>query len=413
MLTGNLVLVKTMKGRIIPKYLNPEAIQWLELAEGLLVAFREGVGLTRGEIAAEVDALIGEGAATLAPRGLAKLLEDRGEFEVVSDVPPDRLRERVFTVAAEQRLASKSRGTGRREPFRRDEVLESVAAEFGIEPARVSESLFADLKDEARMLKFQDLSPRALLDRYNEGLAQSVLLRSVLVTVEVRKETPSRYRQLFRWLKFHRLLARVERLPGGGYSLQIDGPMSLFSSTTKYGLQMALFLPAILQCEDFRLDAELRWGPRREPRWFHLETGDGLRSHRPDTGQYTPPEVAAFLERFRQVAPDWEVRDDPEIVPIGPEGVWVPDYRLVHRETGLDVYLEILGFWKGAAVERLLRALPEHGPERYLLMVSEKLKVDEGQTDPDSDSTAVLRFKEIPNASDLAVRLAKFPGAPR
>src|SRR5690606_29410133 len=100
---------------------------------------------------------------------------------------------------------------------------------------------------------------------------QAVLLRSVLVRAEVRGEKPARYRQLFRWLKFHRLLYRVEGTMAEGYAFQIDGPLSLFSATNKYGLQMALFLPALLLCRDYRLDAELRWGPRREPRTFHLE----------------------------------------------------------------------------------------------------------------------------------------------
>ena len=56
-----------------------------------------------------------------------------------------------------------------------------------------------------------------------------------------------------------------------GYVFHIDGPLSLFSATNKYGLQMALFLPTLLLCRDFRLDAELRWGPKREPRVFHLD----------------------------------------------------------------------------------------------------------------------------------------------
>ena len=43
-----------------------------------------------------------------------------------------------------------------------------------------------------------------------------------------------------------------------GYLFHIDGPLSLFSATTKYGLQVALFLPALLHCQDFRLEAEVR-----------------------------------------------------------------------------------------------------------------------------------------------------------
>ena len=336
MLTGNLVLVKTAKQRVIPRYLNRESIQWLEMAESLLMIYREGTGRTRGDIESEVDDLIGEGVATLVPRGLAKVLDDRAEFEVVAQLPPDKVREQIFSSAAAYRR--QLRAAGHRAPFRRDLVMDQVASDLGVDAETISASMFADLKDENRMLRFDNLGAQALIDRYNVALAQAVLLRSVLLTTEVRGEGPARYRQLFRWLKFHRLLYRVEGSMRSGYQIQIDGPMSLFSSTTKYGLQMALFLPALLLCQDFRLDAELRWGPKREPRWFHLESGDGLISHYRDSGQYVPAEISAFLERFRQVAPDWDVSEFSDVVDLGREAVWVPDYRFVHRPTGTDVY---------------------------------------------------------------------------
>ena len=47
-------------------------------------------------------------------RGLAKVLEDRAEFEVVADIPPDEVREKVFTAAAEyrRRLIAEARLAG-------------------------------------------------------------------------------------------------------------------------------------------------------------------------------------------------------------------------------------------------------------------------------------------------------------
>jgi uncharacterized protein len=406
MLTGNLVRVKTTsKGRIAPIYLKRDDPYWLEVAESLLMIFREGVGMTRGEIEAEVDELVGEGLATLAHRGLAKVLEDRAEFEVVADVPPEVIRDKVFTAAAEHRRSLRS-ADGHRHPFQRDEVLGAVAGELSLAPEKVAASLFADLKDENRMIRFEDLDARRLIDRYNVALAQAVLLRSVLVTAEVRREKPARYRQLFRQLKFHRLLYRVEGSMAEGYSIQIDGPLSLFSATNKYGLQMALFLPTLLHCADFRLTAELRWGPRRDPRMFHLESKDGLVSHQADTGTYVPAEMTAFLDRFRQVAPAWEVSEATDVIELGREGVWVPDYRFVHRASGTDVFVEVVGFWKRSSLDRLLRLLPKHGPPRYVLAISERLKVDEGALG--ELSGPVLRFKEIPNAPELAALLGTF-----
>src|SRR5436305_2012021 len=143
MLTGGLVRVRTSKERVIPLYLNRASPQWLEAAESLLLIFREGVGMTRGEIEEEIDDLFGGGGkATLVHRGLAKVLEDRSEFEVVADVPPDLIRDKVFTAAAVHRQRLKTErptqepkpGLSPRPSFRRDEVLAAVAGELNITP---------------------------------------------------------------------------------------------------------------------------------------------------------------------------------------------------------------------------------------------------------------------------------------
>ncbi len=411
MLTGDLIRVKYSKQRVIPLYIDRDASHWLEAAESLLLLYREGIGMTRGEIESEVDALFGGGGkATQVHRGLAKVLEDRAEFEVVADVPPDEVREKVFTAAAgyRKKLLADAPSPAHRPRFERDEVLGQVGRDLGVAPEAILGALFADLRDENRLLKFEDLSAQRLIDRYNVALAQSVLLRSVLVRAEVRNQKPARYRQVFRRLKFHRLLYRVEGSMRDGYVFHIDGPLSLFSATTKYGLQVAWFLPALLHCQEFRLDAELRWGPRREPRSFHLESSDGLVSHQVDAGTYSPAELAAFVDRFRQVAPDWDLTESTEVIELGRDGVWVPDYRLVHIPTGTDVLLEVVGFWKKASLERLLRLLPMHGPPRYVLAISDRLKVDEEKLQ--EIPGPILRFKEIPNASELSTLLKTFVG---
>ncbi len=394
------------KSRVVPLYIHRDHQDWLEVAESLLLLFREGVGRTRGEIESEFEELVGEDPKTLIHRGLAKVLEDRAEFEVVADIPPEQLREAVFTAAARERTAN--RAAGHHAKFRRDDVLKSVSDTLHLSSEQITTALFADLKDENRLLKFEDMTAQRLIDRYNVALAQAVMLRSVLVTVEVRHEKPSRYRQLFRRLKFHRLLYRVEGSMKEGYTLHLDGPLSLFSATNKYGLQMALFLPALLHCVDFRLNAELRWGPKREPRSFQLENTDGLVTHSADEGTFVPVEMTAFLDRFRQVAPAWEVSEATEVIEMGHEGIWVPDYRFVHKASGIDVFVEVVGFWKRTSLDRLLKLLPKHGPERYVLAISEQLKVDEGALE--DLSGPVLRFKTIPNAPELASLLDGFLG---
>src|SRR5262249_30892348 len=155
---------------------------------------REGIGTTRGQIESEVDELFGAGGrATQVYRGLAKVLEDRAEFEVVSDIPPEEVREKVFSAAADYRLQMRAArpGAGHRSAFQRDEIIKAVADELSLTPDAVMNALFADLRDENRLLRFEDLTAQRLIDRYNVALAQAVLLRSVYLRAEVKHERPA------------------------------------------------------------------------------------------------------------------------------------------------------------------------------------------------------------------------------
>ncbi len=120
MLTGKLVRVRHAKNKLVPLYVEPADEALLALAEQLLLAYRGAPGRTRGEIADDLTDLIPEGPRGLLPAGLAKLLEDRCEFEVAADHPPDELREAVFKSAAQRRAEAAKTGT----PFDRDAVLE-------------------------------------------------------------------------------------------------------------------------------------------------------------------------------------------------------------------------------------------------------------------------------------------------
>ncbi len=396
MLTGKMVRVRYARDRIIPHYINTAEPSWLETAERMLEMFRGREGRTRGELDDEQREAFGDDPGQLVHQGLAKLLEDRCEFEVESASPPEQLRAAVFPTAALRRRETVLGA------FDRGEVLANAAAELGLTPDAVDQGLFADLKSEQRLTRFKDMTAERLLQRYNVALAQAVLLRSTKVRVVVRNEPPRRYRQLLRLVKFHRLVCDLERVGPDSFRLYLDGPMSLFSATNKYGLQLALFLPAVLLCRDFELEADLRWGPQRKPKKFLVASSDGLVSHLPDQGMYTPPELTMFAELFRKRVKDWELADETEIRPLG-DGFWTPDFRLIHKGSGLVVYLEVLGFWRRSSAEKHLERLRRHVREPFLLAVSDALHIDEAELE--GLPAGIHRFRNMPLPDEIA-RLA-------
>lgn len=394
MLTGKLVRVRYARDRIVPSYLDTSDEEWQETAERLLTLFRGQTGRTRGELQEEVRETFGDDHRQLVHQGLAKLLEDRCTFEVEADAPPDKVRETVFLAAAQARASPAA--------FDRAAILLAAAAELALTPETVEQSLFADLKSEQRLIRFKDISAPRLLDRYNVALAQAVLLRSTRVHVLLRHESPARYRQLFRLIKFHRLVCEVERTGPDCYALRLDGPLSLFAATQKYGLQLALFLPTLLLCRDYEVEADLLWGPQRKPKKFTLTPRDQLVSHVRETGTYVPPELGMFVELFRKKAADWTIDEETEVLPLG-TGFWVPDFRLVHKPSGTGVLLEVLGFWRRASAERHLERLRAHADQPFLLAVSDQLRVDEAELE--GLPAGIHRFRQMP-LPDEVIRLA-------
>ena len=398
MLTGKQVRVRAAKNKLIPMYLDDSA-HWQRVAEQLLVVYRAAVGRTRGEIEEELANFGGDGPQNLVLQGLAKLLEDRCEYEVAADHPPEQIRDAVFKAAAVQRSASKPG-----DPFDRAAVMESVGQELGLTPEQLHVGLFADLKDEQKVLAFEDITPERLVDRYNVALAQALLLRSTGMEVRVSSETPARYRQLFRALKFHRLIGTIRSTDGKGYFIEIDGPLSLFSSTQKYGMQLANFLPSLLHAKHFELTAKVRWGATKATKTFQLSSADGLKSHRPDFGVHKPRELALFEENFRANVPQWVIRSDPAPMPL--EGVtWVADFSITHTPTGKEVYLEVIGFWRRVDVEATYKRLKRALPGQFILIVSEAYRADEAEEFATGDG--VYRFKRTPIASDVAALAEK------
>jgi len=402
LLTGKLVRVRMVKNRLKPGYLDPDSDAWRDVASQLLAIYRQAPGRTRAEIETELADLLGDGPQQLIYHGLAKLLEDRCEYEVASSLNPEQVREVAFRRSAEAHRLKASL----QQPFDRNAVLREAANELGISPEQVEQSLFADLRDEQRILRFDDCTPEQLIHRYNVALAQAVLLRSVRLEIRVWNLSTARFRQLIRQVKFRQLIVTVKPVNerAGGYLLTIDGPLSLFSSTQKYGLQLALFLPALLYCPAYELTAEVLWGSSRRVATFTLSATDGLRSHIPDFGVYTPPLLDTVLANFRANVADWVIDAEPNPQPLA-GSLWLPDLTLTHTPTGITVFVELLGYWRSIPLEQHYRRLSAEYPGRFLLLVSEQFRTDDSGDGLLGDG--IYRFKRTPIAQEIAKLAAK------
>ncbi len=411
MLTSDLIQARLLKGEVRPRYIKAADEDQLALAGQLIEIYRRHQGRSRLEIDGELKALLGSGTAFQLHRALAKLLRDRCVFDTDSPVEPVELRRALFEAAAGAYGRSAVRavkasdagaaagGAAPAPRFDRAALIQRLAADFGLSPDQLEAGLYADLKAEQTLVRFEECEAGWLLRRYNVALAQGVLLRATGMTLDIRGQSGRRYRELFRKIKFFQLLTRVSGSAKAGYSIQLDGPLSLFQASQKYGLQMASFLPTLLHFDGWKLAAQVRWGPKRIERTFRLEAGQLEPFGRHLVGQWQPEEIRAFPHRFTQLGSDWEISEEAELIDLDGHGVLVPDFVFRHPASGRVAHMEVLGFWRKSAVDSRLRLLRRHGPPNFILALSKRLA---GGREPlDELPAEVYLFRSLPIARQV------------
>jgi predicted nuclease of restriction endonuclease-like RecB superfamily len=393
-LTAELVNARRRGAELLVTKLNDETkTTAIELATTLIDLFRQSVGRARDEVDA---ALL---AVEVAPReqrtkdGLAKLLDDRATWTLAHELEPEVVRRALFLRAAETRRLLPP-GAG----FDRDAVLAETGIEFGVDGASVDRALYADLRGASVLMAVEPISPQALVEMYERSQAQAVLLRAVRIKVGVRCASPSAARALFRRLKFLGLLYTIT--PAAiGYEIVIDGPLSLFESVTKYGQKMALVLPVLETCEEWTLEADVRWGKGRTPLTFRARGGtDSPVLEEPSM----PDEIAALLRAFAALGSGWKVAASQVVLDLPGVGLSVPD--LVFTRGKSKVYFEVLGFWSREAVFRRVDLVEKGLSERVLFAVSSRLRVSEEVLGDDA-SGALYVYKGAMSARGVAEKL--------
>jgi hypothetical protein len=406
LLTADLVHARRRKGELKLVQLSKDRRERaFEIASQLYDLARSSVGRTREELLDAWDAVrVGPREKKLAD-GLRKLIDDRLEFEVSVHVDPVTLRREVFELATARRKALREE-----DRFEREAVLSEVAARHELSREEVETGLYADLKSAHVLREVQSPPPSALVEGYDLEQARAVMLRAVRVTAWIRGAAPGAVRTLFRKLKFQRLLHTITREADGAFRIDIDGPFSLFESVTKYGLQLAIALPAITACGAWEIEADVRWGKKRDPLVFRL-AGDARPVERfgqdrvPDR---LPDEVETLLRRFEKRKGPWSAAVADEILDLPGVGLCVPDLAFTHAESGEIVLLEVMGFWSRDAVWKRVE-LVEAGLDRKILFaVSERLRVSEAVLGDDRPGAlyvykGAMSAKQIERALDALV----------
>ncbi len=394
MITGPLLRARCTVDEVRPSLVDPTSERYLEAAQALLDEGQLAVEqqLSRGELGAAIEErIVGNRVDHKLLRGLARVMSDRCTFDTCAPLPPGELRARLFSAGPVRRRPDASG-----KPTAED-VVAALAAELGCTPLEVHRGMFADLKENQVVLSLDVPSAAWLLHRYNLALIQGLLLHARQVTITLAAPDPKHLRQLFRHIKFQQLMYRIQPA-AGGFTITLDGPASLFGLSTRYGMALANFFPALpMQPGSWSVVAELNYRRRNRP--MHITHEHGLISHLADTGTWQSREEQWLDEQFRKLDSPWQIEPGSEVLDLGGQDVVIPDFTF--RNGARVAHLEVVGVWRRAYLQKRLALLAQHGHPNLILAVNRKLLGDKGAA-PKDLGAAVLPFSSAIAARKVA-----------
>jgi hypothetical protein len=370
MLPSNLLRAKVSRGgRIRPIYASLD-VDTRVLAEKITREFRDGVRRRKGELLERLKEVENDGYDFKLVRGLSTLLERRCAFQVESALNPRMARTAVFEEASTRKASSLAE---------RNHVIETVSNLLGISPEAMEKTLFSDLEDELILKDFKPLGPDLLIKYYNLSLTQTLLFKSL----RVEFSATGNWKNIFKQVKRLGLIYSVEREDNGtGYKITLDGPLSLFKMTERYGTSIAKLLPQIIASDSWSLKAEILARSRGRVYRFeanseelkglmmNVEKQVAAQEEQTQSKLYDSTVEERFAESFLSCNSGWVLKREPEPLIAGTR-VLIPDFSF--EKHGTKIYLEVVGFWTSEYLERKISKLSSIAGVDMIIAADESL----------------------------------------
>lgn len=386
MLTSDLALNRKRGTRIYPRFIKPDNSNYLRKTKSLIEIFRKNENKSRGELGTELENYVGMGTNYRVLRGFIKLLMDRCKFETISIADPFEIRKKIFLEAKKiQPVLPDSK--------EREDILEKAADEFNTDADTISKTLYADLPNQQHITSFEDILPEDLINLYNLAQAQALLYKCVAMKIQVNPSDRANYRALFEAIKHFGLIHSIKGSSKNGYQITITGAASLFHRSQKYGIQMAVFLPALLLCKNWKMSAEI-YDKKNVSTVYELsKESNNLSSCYVEKPEFENPLFEKLKKDWEKSLTKWRLIENKEIIDLG-KTTFIPDFILLSPDKK-RVYLDILGFWTQNILKKRLKQVEGMPFQNFILAASQELLADR-EKETISNKNIVL-FKSVIN----------------
>jgi uncharacterized protein len=299
--------------------------------------------------------------------------------------------------------------------FERKEIIVTVASRIDLSTDKIIKDMWADLEENMILEAFDPIGPEKLISWYNLSLMQTLLFNCTKLEFHVCGG--SNWKRALRDVKRLGLMYNLQyqqkedlqqgqrkknelcqndddednylhiRSPAHAHIghdnsniiiCSIDGPLSIFKLTDRYGTSIAKLLPSIVSSEGWSIKALIvrktatvgkkiyefemskvesphflsepnQYGSHDNSKKSLEEEGEGekvssfFRSFSYDDNSFDSNVEEKFATKFEQSSNGWKLIREPEPLIVSTGKGFIPDFAF--EKYGRRVYLEIVGFW--------------------------------------------------------------------
>jgi len=394
------LLVKEKKGEFIKKIsLLESAYDDYKLVRGLYALLERRC--TYGDIN-----LLSEFSQS---KNLGKVIKPAVFFK--KKIGPSEIRKMLYELSSERGCSLTN--------IDRTEIFKMVAAKTGISVGDISILMWSDLEENLILKQFEPIAAESLIAWYNLSLIQTLMFNCIKIEFSLTGGT--NWKHALRAVKRLGLMYTLEyrshpSVEGDNVDVfrpalyddgsmkseykdsivcSIDGPLSLFKLTDKYGTAIAKLIPIIISLPSWSLKA---WIVRKtftsNKKIYEFEMSDSSSyklaepsvsfmkstyAHTSGNDYFDSNLEMNFAARFVQSIHDWKLtrEPDPLILPNGK--AMIPDF--LFEKYDRRVYLEVVGFWTKEYLFRKvqkLESIVNSANDNQRNMIDLLIAIDEG-----------------------------------
>ena len=368
MLPLDLLRTKISRGTIEPLFTKPENKndKDYKLAATLIECFREThkTKQPKKRLITKTNLLESQYDYKLV-RGLVALLERRSIFEnQFTNINPVKIRQKLFEESAKNGLALTEK--------HREIMLQKIAQQSHVSVQEIETAMWSDQEENLTLVKFEEIIPEQLLYWYNLSLTQTLLFRCT--SMEFYVEGGLYWKQVLRNVKRYGLMYNLEKQENkDSITCILDGPLSLFKMTDRYGTSMAKILPDIIKAPSWSISGSIvkknEDGQKLyqfllsdkntagiihpiSPKSYQSSTAEKSLNSASDNDNFDSSLETNFEKSFLQhfdKKDDWKISREPD--PLIADGkAMIADF--LFERYGKKVYFEIVGFWTKEYMQR-------------------------------------------------------------